>query len=339
MLVGVCDFPGDYAFPPSGYGGIERWLWAVAVGARLAGADVHLLGPGWRRELQSGWTVRPVRLESVNPGSLELAKLRSTSYDLLVVGHEYPSLRAWRRIRDELNCGVATFQHDPNFRHSDGAFDGERDRLYCYSAEMVERYASHHPIRELAVHQGLDEAEPVATAGRDLVWIGRINAVKAPHLAVRAAQILGRRIKLVGPVFDLEYVRQHSDLLSSDCVEWTGELGGQAKTAAFRNAVTFVYTCARNYVEAGAAVFGEALRAGTPVAALSWRDGTCAEAALCNRTGAIALTPPGEDDETAAQALAEAIVHADDLDHAEVQAIGKARFDLKRHFEALAACA
>jgi len=33
MLVGVCDLPGAYAFPPSGYGGIERWLWAVAVGA------------------------------------------------------------------------------------------------------------------------------------------------------------------------------------------------------------------------------------------------------------------------------------------------------------------
>ncbi|MEV2276245.1 lasso peptide biosynthesis B2 protein [Nocardiopsis sp. NPDC049922] len=47
VLVGVCDFPGRYAFPPAGYGGIERWLWAVAVGARAAGADVHLLGPGW----------------------------------------------------------------------------------------------------------------------------------------------------------------------------------------------------------------------------------------------------------------------------------------------------
>jgi len=30
MLVGVCDFPSRYAFPPTGYGGIERWLWAVA---------------------------------------------------------------------------------------------------------------------------------------------------------------------------------------------------------------------------------------------------------------------------------------------------------------------
>jgi glycosyltransferase involved in cell wall biosynthesis len=201
---------------------------------------------------------------------------------------------------------------------------------------MVERYEAHGPVRELAVHHGLDEAEPAAVAGRDLVWIGRIDAVKAPHLAVRAAQILGRRIRLVGPVFDPEYVQKYRGLLCSDRVEWAGELGGPEKTSAFRNAATFVYTYARSYVEAGAAVFGEALRAGTPVAALSWRDGTCAQSALCDRTGAIAVMSPEEDDEAAAQALAEAIVRTDDLDYAEVQAVGQTRFDPRRHFEVLA---
>src|SRR4051794_25998767 len=94
MLVGVCDFPGKYPFPPHGYGGIERWLWAVAVGARQAGADVHLLGPQWRPELTADWAVRPVRLEDLDPGSLDARDLRDTGYDLLVVGHEYPSLPA-----------------------------------------------------------------------------------------------------------------------------------------------------------------------------------------------------------------------------------------------------
>jgi hypothetical protein len=28
VLVGICDFPSAYEFPPQGYGGIERWLWA-----------------------------------------------------------------------------------------------------------------------------------------------------------------------------------------------------------------------------------------------------------------------------------------------------------------------
>jgi glycosyltransferase involved in cell wall biosynthesis len=336
VLVGVCDFPGSYAFPPAGYGGIERWLWAVAEGARAAGADVHLLGPLWREELGTEWIRKPLRLESLEPGSMAAHELRATRYDLLVVGHEYPSLPAWRRIRETLDCDVATFQHNPDFQHAADAFDGTRTRLYCYSPEMAERYAVHKPIPELAVHLGLDEQEPPSVAGRDLVWLGRIDAEKAPHLAVRAAQILGRRIRIVGPVFDTDYVQCHEKLFAADHVEWGGELGGPAKTAALRDAAVFVYTYARTYVEAGAAVFGESLRAGTPVAALTWRKGTCAEAALCDRAGAVTTLSPEEDDEAAAEALAVTITRTAELNHAEVQAVGLRRFDPLRHYQSLA---
>ncbi|MER5849330.1 glycosyltransferase [Streptomyces sp. NPDC002012] len=337
MLVGVCDFPGSYAFPPAGYGGIERWLWAVAVGARAAGADVHLLGPGWLTDLEHDWVRKPVRLEDLTAGSLAERELQAAGYDLLVVGHEYPSLSAWTRTWNTLDCDVATFQHSPAFRHADDAFDGERSRLYCYSPEMIERYAEHQPITELAVHLGLGEEEPSAVAGRDLVWLGRIDEEKAPHIAVRAAQILGRRIQVVGPVFDSAYVRRHERLFGADHVTLVGELGGPAKTAAIRDASVFVYTYARAYVEAGAAVFGESLRAGTPMAALTWREGTCAEAALCERTGVTTVADPDEDDETAARLLALAAEQAEDLNHTQVQEIGMGRFDPARHFKAISA--
>ncbi|NJQ04700.1 glycosyltransferase [Streptomyces lonarensis] len=336
MLVGVCDFPGSYAFPPAGYGGIERWLWAVAVGARTAGADVHLLGPSWLTDLEHDWVRKPVRLEDLTPGSLAERELRSAGYDLLVVGHEYPSLPAWTRTWNKLDCDMATFQHSPVFQHTDTAFDGKRSRLYCYSPEMIERYAAHQPIPELAVHLGLDEEEPPAVAGSDLIWLGRIDEEKAPHIAVRAAQILGRRIQIVGPVFDDAYVRRHQRLFSADHVKWVGELGGTAKTAVIRDASVFVYTYARAYVEAGAAVFGESLRAGTPVAALTWREGTCAQAALCDQTGVVAVADPAVDDETAAELLARAIERAEDLKYAVVQEIGMNRFDPARHFRAMA---
>ncbi|GFH34880.1 glycosyltransferase [Streptomyces pacificus] len=337
MLVGVCDFPGSYAFPPAGYGGIERWLWAVAVGARAAGADVHLLGPGWLPELEAEWVRKPIRLEDVTAGSLAERDLEAAGYDLLIVGHEYPSLPAWVRTWSQLDCDVATFQHSPVFQHTESAFDGKLSRLYCYSPEMIERYAAHQPIPELAVHLGLNEEEPPAAKGRDLVWLGRVHEEKAPHLAVRAAQILGRRIRIVGPVFNEDYVRSHEKIFSADNVEWVGELGGPAKTAAIRDASVFVYTYERTYVEAGAAVFGESLRAGTPMAALTWREGTCAHAALCERTGVTTVVPPDADDETASQALAEAIERATVLDHSEVQAVGQHRFAPTRHFEAMAA--
>jgi glycosyltransferase involved in cell wall biosynthesis len=337
MLVGICDFPSSYAFPPSGYGGIERWLWATALGARQAGAEVHLLGPAWRRDTGSDWTIRPIRLEELQPGSRELADLRDSRYDLLIVGHEYPTLPAWRRISDQLGCDIATFQHDPNFRHAADAFDGTTRRLYCYSAEMAERYAAHQPIRELAVHLGLGEDEPPAVRGEDLVWVGRVDEQKSPHLAIMAARLLGRRIRIVGPVFDDEYVRKYTDLFAADDVEMAGELGGSAKTAAFAQAETFVYTCSRTYVEAGVATLGESLRAGTPVAALVWRAGTCAEAALCDKTGRTAVVDPIEDDAQAAAALAESIEQTVQSDAQAVQQIGHERFNPRRHFTALAA--
>jgi glycosyltransferase involved in cell wall biosynthesis len=332
MLVGICDFPSAYSFPPHGYGGIERWLWAVAVGAKRAGADVHLLGPQWRDDLGADWTVRPVRLESTK----DVGALQAASYDLLVVGHEYPSLPAWRVIFDELDADVATFQHWPYFNHQSGAFDGQRSRLYCYSAEMAGRYREHRPIRELAVHLGLDEDEPPATDSDGLIWLGRIDEEKAPHIAVMAAGILGRPITVVGPTFSKSYVDRYAALFDASNVTMAGELGGQAKAEALRGAKAFVYTAARDYIEAGAAVFGESLRAGTPVAALAWREGTCADAALCPDTGRIGLANPADDDHQAARVLAEAIEAATELKGASVQEIGLARFDPARHFAALA---
>lgn len=335
MLVGVCDFPTRYAFPPTGYAGIERWLWAAAVGARRAGAVVHLLGEQWRPELAADWTIRRVRLEDVE-SEQQLAVLRSAGYDLLIAWHEYPAKPAWRKVWQCLGCDVAAFQHGANLPHPSGTYDGIGSRLYCYSPEMMTLYADQHPRAELAVHQGLGEDEPPAKEGQYLAWVGRIHAEKAPHLAVLAARRLGWRIRIAGPVFGTEYLAQHRELIGSAHVELVGEVGGVAKIAEFHQARVLVYTCARDYVEAGAAVFGEALRAGTPVAALTWRPGTCADVALCADTGCVAQIDPMASDDQAATALAAAIEQAAALRPSAVQEIGMMRFDPARHFRVLA---
>ena len=83
-------------------------------------------------------------------------------------------------------------------------------------------------------------------------------------------------------------------------------------------------------------MFGEALRCGTPVAALVWRPGTCADAALCERTGAVAMLSPAASDEDAAAALAEAIGRTAGLPADDVQEVGLVRFDPVEHFRTLA---
>ncbi|MGH3734665.1 MAG: hypothetical protein ACRDT6_03435 [Micromonosporaceae bacterium] len=337
MIVGVCDFPSRYAFPPHGYGGIERWLWAAATGAAASGVEVHLIGPAWRPDLPNEFRRLPVRLENITPGCSEARQVARLGLDLLIAGHEYPSLPAWRRMSDALGCDVATFQHDPVFRQPADAFDGQRSRLYCYSPEMEGRYAHCRPIQALSVQFGVGEERPLAAMpGRDLLWLGRIHADKAPHLAIRAAGILGRRIRIIGPVHDDVYLTRYVRQFTAPHVELMGEAAGPAKLELVRRGSALVYTCSRKYVEAGAATFGEALRCGTPVAALAWRGGTCADSALCPRSGAVARVDAGADDETAAEALANAIAATDRLDPVEVQTIGQRRFDPVSHFQALA---
>lgn len=339
MKVGICDYPSAYAFPPYGYGGIERWLWAVAVGAAQAGAEVSLIGPQWRTEVPGGWTRLPLRLEEIAPGSAAFHQLQALDLDLLVVGHEYPSLPAWRNTWDALGCDVVTFQHDPDFVHAPDAFDGQRSRLFCYSPEMIERYRQCVPYQAVSVQFGVGEHDvPCARAGRDLVWLGRLDGQKAPHLAALAAAKLGMRLRIIGkPVRDDRYIAKYGDLFSGPRVELLGELAGAEKLSALSEASVFVYSSAREYVEAGAATFGESLRCGTPVAALTWRTGTCAESALCDQTGVIARADRELDDNEAAELLAEAIRGAQALSAETVQEIGLERFDPTAHFRTLAA--
>jgi glycosyltransferase involved in cell wall biosynthesis len=340
VRVGVCDFPSCYAFPPWGYGGIERWLWAVAVGAHQVGAEVCLLGPAWREGLAPRMRRLPVRLEDIRPGDEQFREVDRLRLDLLVVGHEYPSHAAWRATAMALGCAIATFQHDPHFRHAGDAFDGQRTRLYCYSPEMVERYRAHGPQQTLSVQFGFGEdARLPVVCRQDLVWIGRVDADKAPHLAAMAAARLGQRLRIVGPTPDPHYLDRHRATLTAPNIDFVGELAGGAKLQALTSARTLVYSCARGYVEAGAAVFGEALRCGTPVAAVTWRPGTCAHAALCAHTGALAELDPNEDDSATASVLAEAIITAEQLDPSIVQEIGLTRFDPVPHFHALARAA
>ena len=335
MKVGICDFPSRYAFPPFGYGGIERWLWAAALGAHQSGATVTLLGPAWRDDLQPRFHRISARFEDMSRDGEIFRLVERLKLDLLIVGHEYPSHPAWRAIHAALGCEVATFQHDATFQHATNAFNGRTIRLHCYSTEMIERYRKHRPIQCLSVQFGLGEHKPgPAIQGQDLMWIGRVDKDKAPHLAAMAAARLRERIRIIGPI-NKTYFEQHRATLTAPHVELVGELAGSSKLAALSSARTLVYTCSPDYIEAGAAVFGEALRCGTPVAATAWRSGTCAQSALCDETGTLAEILSNDSDHDLATALADAIDAAATLDHRRVQKIGLDRFNPTRHFQAL----
>jgi hypothetical protein len=151
-----------------------------------------------------------------------------------------------------------------------------------------------------------------------------------------AATLLKKPIRLIGPVTDPEYMREHASAFDSPWVTVVGELGGRQKLSAIRQSDCMLYSCSRDYVEAGGAYFTDPLRSGIPVAAQVWRNGTAAEAAIDSDSGSVSVIDAPLSDHEAAAALADAVRASIILDRVQVQKRGLEKFDPVRHFRDLA---
>lgn len=336
MRVGILDHPSNYAFPPHGYGAQEKWFWSVAVGAKRSGADVVLVGPDWRDDLPYGFGRLPIRLEDADARGVK--RFKQQKFDLLVIGHEYTSLPAWRSRFDDLDSEVSAFQHRPDYSPANGAFDGASRRLYVFTPEMEKLYSASSPGRTNGVcFADSEESVPKVQPGDGtLVWASKLHPSKAPHIAAMAAAMLKRHIYFYGPIWDAEYLRRHRSAFATPFVHFMGEIVGQAKLQAFVKASCLVYSCHRDYVEAGSAFFSDPLRCGLPVAAQVWRRGTAASTALSSDTGFVEIVDPSADDHLAASGLAACIEQAMELDRGQVQEAGLIRFDPVTQFHDLA---
>ncbi|HEX7662064.1 MAG TPA: hypothetical protein VF444_21570 [Pseudonocardiaceae bacterium] len=152
----------------------------------------------------------------LDPATDAVRKLARRGYQL--------DLAELDKLSGQRRASVRQVDDDPDFHHLPDAFDGDRSRLFCYSPEMLTRYADHRPAQALSVQFGLgEETPPPAVRGSELVWLGRIDSQKAPHLAVRAAKHLGRAIRLIGPIFDQDYAVRYAADLNAPHVTLSGE--------------------------------------------------------------------------------------------------------------------
>ncbi len=161
---------------------------------------------------------------------------------------------------------VTTLHTPPNPWQEAGALDsGGASRFVAVSADVAARWSG--VLGEVdVVPNGVDTDLWVAgRGGGDLVWSGRVVPEKAPHLAVLAAQRLGRRIVLAGPVHDQQYFdREVAPLLSEQAV-YVGHLGVPALARLVGSASCVLVTPC--WDEPFGLVAAEAMLCGTPVAA------------------------------------------------------------------------
>lgn len=147
------------------------------------------------------------------------------------------SLRAWKTSsqahRSSRGCGAAAMTCSSSATNTrpcpHGGAHG-RNWAAMWPASSTRPTSGTRP----ALSTGEETALP-AGAGDGLIWLGRIDEEKAPHIAILAARIAGRRIRIVGPVFDAAYVECHGTLFRAGHVELAGELGG-TRISACRDA-------------------------------------------------------------------------------------------------------
>ncbi len=272
MRILVTADPG-LPVPPRRYGGIERVVHLLVEGLVARGHDVALVAErdsavscalfpyrgsgGTGGHARHAWVLRQAvarhrpdvihsfsRLAYLTPLAMSRAG-KVMSYQRPVTPR---SIALGRRLFRSRVRFVACARHMIT-----GAIDGP-DWDVVFNAVPVDRYAY---------------ASTVAPDA-PLVFLGRIEAIKGPDLAIEVARRSGRRLVLAGnvPPEHRSYFDQHiAPHLDGDQVRYVGAVDDQQKSALLSTASALLMPI--RWDEPFGIVMAEALACGTPVLALS----------------------------------------------------------------------
>lgn len=189
-----------------------------------------------------------------------------------------------------LRCPVITTLHTPPTPWLESAIQlntATNARFAAVSAHTANSWSHLLPLVSV-VPNGIDlRLWPIGPGGADVVWSGRIVPEKAPHLAIEAAQLAGRRLVLAGPIADPAYFDEVIAPTLGNGVSYAGHLDQpRLSRLVGRSAVALVTP---EWDEPYGLVVAEALAAGTPV--VSFARGGIVELLddSCGR-----LVPPGD---------------------------------------------
>ncbi len=271
--------------PPPAYGGTERVLADLAKELVQRGHRVSLVASGDSTlpdvELHACYRASvwpPNDWDEQRHASFAAERLEGLRVD--VVHSHVPCFTAFaRRLRIPV---VHTLHHDASPALS-GLYASAGDvRFVCISARqrllvglLAGLPAGLPPGLPAAiewsevVHHGLDPSRHPFGAGESgrVLFLGRFDAVKAPHLAVEAARTVGLGIDLAGRPHEERYARDVlTPALTRADARVVGEIGGARKAAWLGSGLALLFTSVWEEPFGLAAI--EAMLCGTPVVAL-----------------------------------------------------------------------
>jgi glycosyltransferase involved in cell wall biosynthesis len=314
--------PPWYRVPPSGYGGIEWVVALLADGLTDRGHEVTLFAPpGSETEAE---LVPP--LEDTPPEAM----IGDPWYEAAHAVSAYERGEEFDLLHDHtgpVGVSIGAMSDAPTVHTLHGPFTPQTTMLYRRIARRHWFVAISESQRSMGppnlrwggvVYNGIAMDRYPFREDKDdyLFFLGRADEEKAPHLAIEAARLAGRRLVLcVTTKNERErgYWAAEVQPLLGDDVEVRGECDQKQKTQLLAGAAALLFPI--QWAEPFGLVMTEAMACGTPVVA--WRNGSVPEVVADGQTGCIVAS---------VEEMAAAVDRVGDLDPRAMRARVEQRF-------------
>lgn len=263
--------------PPRLYGGIERIVARLAAELRARGHQVGLAALGESTEPVDAlfpWPAADVggRIATLRNA---LALRRATHVFRPDVVHSFARLAYLVPLLPSHLPKIMSYQRDPGLRQTRLATRWARGDSMVFTG-CSEHIATRgrtgggawHAIPNFADTAVL-HPDPVSPAtDAPLVFLSRLDRVKAPHLAIAIARLAGRRLILAGNRADsgpdsVYFDTEVAPLIDGDSVTWIGPVDDTSKRRLLASAHAMLVPV--QWDEPFGIVFAEALACGCPV--------------------------------------------------------------------------
>ncbi len=326
MKIGMAA-PIWYPIPPVGYGGIEIVVSMLAEGLVEKGHDVTVFASGdskTKANLVSSYDVAPsLRIGEAYPDLINALTVYEHAREMDII-HDHSGI---------IGPAIGAFSNVPVLHTLHGPATPEAKELYrrldfglYFNAISESQRRWFGDLNFVAtIYNAIDLNSSIYSDEKEdwLLFVGRMNPEKGAHLAVEAANRLGRRLvmvtKMAEPAEQHYFEHQVAPLLNSN-IEVLGEIGPAEKAELYSKAACTLFPI--EWPEPFGLVMIESLAAGTPVVAM--RNGAVPEVIDDKETGFIV---------DSLDEMTEAVGRIDVIDPAACRRAVEERFGAQRMVE------